>query len=257
MFGVPVWKKDYHNTAHVAEAAARIKAALKPGDMVNTDAALKTWWDLPTSFAWKLIPWDQRKVFGGNSVFKDIHSTMYLDPEHTFSMQYPEGGVYLKVEDYCLDPIAVYRYRRHEFDDGDIRIMRKFADKIIGKKYALSELIHILFETILNFDFEGKKRPRFRKRRWVCSTATRVVFEKWRKFWNRLNPGKPKMHRLFDTLNPNLDPPYTRVRDLFLHGSYPNGVDIEMTSPAHYANSAFYGHEFELVTMFDNGEDVG
>ncbi|NPV02916.1 MAG: hypothetical protein HPY53_16200 [Brevinematales bacterium] len=255
MFGVPVWKKDYSDTAHVQAAAARIRAALRPGDFVNFDAAMKSWWDIAESFAWKLIPWDQKKVFGGNSCFKDIHSVIYFDPDRTFSMEYPKGGVYNKLEDYCLDPIAIYRYQRREFDAQDIAIMIKHADKLIGVKYDLGLLVKILFETIL--DTGRHQRIRIRKRSFVCSTAVRVIFENWRKVWNRTHPGQPRMHRLFDTFNGHLDAPYSRVRDLFYNGLYPNGVEYEMTSPAHFANSAFYGHEFRLVAQFDNGEDVG
>jgi hypothetical protein len=253
MFGIPVWKKDYEDKKHVQDAIDRILRVIKPGDFVNYDACLSKWCDLPMSFAWKLIQWDQKLVFGGNSDFKDIHTTVYFDPDHTFSME-PPKGVYNTLEHYCLEPITIYRYTKREFSPADIQGLRAEADKLIGQPYDIPQLVNILFNTILGFpDYDKIK---IFKEGYVCSIAARVIFEHWRKDWNAAHPDKPPIVRLFNSLNPYLNPPGALVQR-YHKGAVVDGVEYEMTSPAHFANSAFYTHEFRIVGEFENGEDVG
>jgi hypothetical protein len=249
MFGIPVWKKDYSNKKRVRGVCAKLSRYLQPGDFVNFEACLDNWWNVRLSFAWKLMWFDQKLVFGGNSRYKDEHTAVYLDEDHTFSMEPPKGR-YKSLSEYCLEPITIYRYAEHKFGTQDIAVMRKIADGLVGIRYDIPQLANALFNTILGFP--NYMQVQFFRKGLVCSVAARVIFEKWRKNWNAKHPAQ-KIARLFDKLNPDLNPPGA-LADRFHNGKLKEGVEYEMTSPAHFANSAFYAREFVAVATFNNGE---
>lgn len=253
MFGIPVWKKDYTDKKRVAEVSKKILGYLQPGDVINFESCVDSWWDIAMSFALRLIVWDQKKVFGGNSRYKDHHTELFIDRDHIYSME-PPKGLYQNIEHICLDPIIIYRFTKHKFTKSDIKSMKEIADRLVGEPYDVPQLINILFNTILGFP--NSDEIKLFKDGYVCSVAIRTIFEKWRKKWNETHKddkGYKKIERLFNSLNPYLDPPGALVQRHH-KGIVKDGVEIEMTSPAHFANSAFYSHEFELVARFDNGE---
>jgi hypothetical protein len=253
MFGVPVWKKDYTDKKRVAAVSEKILSYLQPGDIINFENCVDSWWDIAMSFALKLIVWDQKKVFGGNSRYKDHHTELFIDRDHIYSME-PPKGLYQNIEHICLDPITIYRFTKHKFNNRDIAEMKKISDQLVGVDYDIPQLLNILFNTLLGFPNSDKIK--FFKKGFVCSVAIRTIYEKWRKQWNKKhedNKDFVKIERLFNTLNLHLNPPGALVQR-HRKGIVKDGVEIEMTSPAHFANSAFYGHAFEMVARFDNGE---
>ena len=234
-----------------AEALASVTKYLQPGDVINISGRSR-WWKVWYHVADAGIRGNQKRIFGVQSNWHDTHSMIYLDPEHTLSVQ-PPRGTWRTPADYCLDRISIWRFTKHNgrFSKEEIDVMRKYADAhLIDKRYDVGQLLDILVNRILGYNGVIKFRIfDWGKNLKVCSVGVRTLFEKLRKVLNQ--NGRPSYSKLFRKLNP-LAPwpggvfPQSRVPDQY-------GVDVEATAPAHFANSRYFDNEFELIAVFDKG----
>jgi len=235
-------------------AMANVTKYLQPGDVINPSQDAP-WWQLWWRVPYHAIRRNQERIFGRQSNWDDTHCMLYLDPEHTLSVQPPRGR-WLTPADYCQERIAIWRFTKYPmpFTPGEVTVMRDYAEMhLIGKLYDVGQLLDILINTILGypnvirypiFDF-GKQLK-------VCSVGVRVLFERLRQVLE--DTGRPAYDALFRKLNPLAPWP----GGVFPQSRIPNqyGVDVEATAPAHFANSHYFDNEFELVAMFDGGWPV-
>ncbi|RME19935.1 MAG: hypothetical protein D6806_17385 [Deltaproteobacteria bacterium] len=233
------------------KALADVAGFLQPGDVVNSSGRVHCdtfYYALP----YHLIRQNQRRIFGNQSIWHDTHCMLYLDPEHTLSVE-PFKAKWLKPEDYCLDRISIWRFTKYPvpFTADQVAVMRKYADEhIIGTIYDVGQLMDIMINTILGYHHTIHFRIfDFSKRFKVCSVGVRVLYEKLRKHLEETD--QPAFERLFQKINPLAPWPGGVFPQSKIPGKY--GVDVEATSPAHFANSHYFDSEFELVAMFDSG----
>ena len=227
---------------------------LQPGDVIN-ESGQAPWWQLWWRIPFGAIRRNQKRIFGRQSIWHDTHCMLYLDPDHTLSVQ-PMRAKWLTPADYCLHRISIWRFTKYPmpFTTNEIKVMRDYADEhLIDTIYDVGQLLDILINTILGypnvihyriFDF-GKKLK-------VCSVGVRTLFEQLRKVLDQNR--RPSFDRLFRKLNPMAPWP----GGVFPQSRIPNqyGVDVEATAPGHFANSHYFDNEFELIAVFDQGWPV-
>jgi hypothetical protein len=259
MFGITVVKRPYEDTKMVKSAMESIIPYLKPGDVINIGASVDKWSDIAHSFAFRLIINHQRYIFGYMSPHKDIHTALYLDKDNLCSVE-PPRACFRHLRDWCLEELTILRYTKFEFRDEDIIAMRDIYKEIWGTKYAISQLLNIMINRIMGYPNQDKIN--FFKKGIVCSVGVRTVLEKWRKIYNKNRPPEtPKLPKLFRTISNRI----STIEGNHIHSEYfaeertdggepRSGVDIEMTSPAHFANSSFFDNEFKLIARFNNGK---
>lgn len=233
------------------EALAEVKSFLQAGDTVNTSGRAH-WWEFWYRLSYRGIRSNQKRIFGPQSIWHDTHCMLYLDADRTLSVEPPKGR-WLKVEDYCLDRLSIWRFQKHPvpFQPAEIRVMADHAEKhLIGKVYDVGQLMDILINTILGYPNVLRYRcVDFGKKLKVCSVGVRVLYEALRKHLE--NSGQPAFPRLFQKINPLAPWPGGIFPQSRIPGKY--GVDIEATAPAHFANSHYFDSEFRLVAIFDSG----
>lgn len=236
-----------------ADALSKVTQYLLPGDVINLSGRSHLWepWFMVANAG---IRGNQKRIFGLQSNWHDTHCMLYLDPEHTLSVQ-PPRGVWRTPAEYCDERVSIWRFTKHRpFAPEEIAVMRDYAQEhLIGKFYDVGQLLDILINTILGypnvlkyrvFDFGGNLK--------VCSVGVRVLYERLRQVLEE--NGADAYPRLFRKLNP-LAPwpggvfPQSRIPDKY-------GVDVESTAPAHFANSHYFDNEFKLVALFDDGWPV-
>ncbi len=258
MLGIPVVPRDYLDVKKCDKAVENILKVLKPGDVINTEAQLQSWWDVELSIGWKGIWVDQKYAFGEQARWKDEHTTLFLEPLTVLSVE-PPRATYLRIRNFCLDKITIYRYTKWpKFDAKDIEMMAEFYKPIWHTKYDYGQLIDILINTLFYDDPDTQKVKIFdhAKTEKVCSVGVRVVYERWIKWKNESLPAGKKLEKLFRRLNPKFEN-VGHVKDKYFSAKRERpGVDIEMTTPAHFANSDFFSNEFERVALFEQGERV-
>ncbi len=91
-------------------ALAEVSSFLQAGDTVNVSGRVpwyKFWYAVP----YRGIRCNQRRIFGSQSIWHDTHCMLYLDPAHTLSVEPPKGR-WLKVEDYFLDRLSIWRFTK-------------------------------------------------------------------------------------------------------------------------------------------------
>jgi len=232
------------------DALADVTSFLRPGDVINIsghDPWWQLWWQVPNA----AIRGNQRRIFGAQSIWHDTHCILYLDPQHTLSVQ-PWRARWLTAPDYCRKRISIWRFTKHAvFPKEEIDLMMAYAQEhLIGQVYDIGQLLDILVNTILGYPNVIHYRifdwGRSRK---VCSVGVRVLFERLRQVLE--DNGRPSFKPLFRKLNPTAPWPggvfpQSRIPDQY-------GVDVESTAPAHFANSHYFDGEFELVAVFDQG----
>jgi hypothetical protein len=237
-----------------ADALANVQEFLKPGDVVNISGR-DHWWEPWYVVANAGIRGNQKRIFGLQSNWHDTHSMLYLDPEHTLSVQPPRAKWRTPV-DYCRERLSIWRFTKHgsKFADSDIQVMRDHAEAhLIGITYDVGQLLDILVNRILGYPNVLKYRIfDWGKNLKVCSVGVRVLFEKLRQVLD--DKGQPSFKKLFRKLNPLASWPggvfpQSRIPDQY-------GVDVEATAPAHFANSRYFDNEFELIALFDDGWPV-
>jgi hypothetical protein len=109
--------------------------------------------------------------------------------------------------------------------------MFKAANKLIGKIYDIGQLLDIAINHILGYTVRRKyKIFDFGKRCKICSVGVRSIYEFLLQYIQK-NENK-------------------NLQKLFTCGN--KSVDVEITTPAHFANSVRYENEFVLVAKNNN-----
>jgi hypothetical protein len=234
-----------------------------PGDVVSIDGAFS--WGMAVPY-WAIRS-HQRAIFRSplrpEANWRETHSTLYLGPEHLFSVE-PPVAMYFNAEGYISKRLRegskVSVWRRGNFSapllgggwPEYLGWMREGADRIFGTKYDYVQLVGIAVMGLLGYG-TMRKPPNFLDlgtKRKVCSVAVRAVFEyarhKAEQVWGVANAPK----RLF-TLptvpageNKNMMvSPYWTDEEKILYGR----PSVECTTPAHLTNSQYYNGEFTRV----------
>lgn len=253
MFGIPVEKRDYDNLTKLEQAIENIRPYLLPGDLLNFGPRLNSWWDIKHSIAYRGIINNQRRIFTEKANYTDIHTALYFSECDIFSVEPPKATLH-HLRHFCLEPLSIYRYNKCQLDNSDIQVMWGVVHTIYGTKYDYGQLLDIMINTLLQYsDIRRLSIFDLGKSRKVCSVGVRVVYEYWRKWVEQNHSNTPKyrdVKKLFSSLNPNIPFPNPEYAQGFTQ------VDVEMTSPAHFANSQYYGDEFRLIARFNNGEII-
>jgi len=206
-------------------------SVLRPIDVINTEGNTD-WYEFWLRFVYGKIHWAQKRRFGKGSDWRHTHTMMCIDPgtcpvfSGTVSTTVPKGK--WESVDSIVDArpkrISIYRCQYGPFTEANIDYVRDLAlANVIGKKYDMGQLmciaLNLLYGTddyhIKWFDFSPKQR--------VCSATVRFLFEMLRKHG-----------------------PENELKRLF---TYSNGrkTNIEMTMPAHFANSALVDGSFKKI----------
>lgn len=220
-----------------------ILKVIKPGDVINQRGRPK-FYEIHLWIAYFGIWWHQRRLFGRKSNWKDTHSMLFFNDQNTFSVELPEATM-KPLKKYYKSEMSIYRFKKFELTPVDISLMKKTADEMVGENYDIGQLLDIAINSILGyaqirklkiFDFGRKKK--------VCSVGVRVLLEKL----NKIKNPDSKIKLLFAILNgKKWNKKYIKKF---------KGTDVEMTSPAHFANSDFFQDEFELIAKFKNGKRI-
>ncbi len=192
---------------------------LKPGDVILIEGSAK-WYRLITKFIHFMIRWYQRRLFGRKSKYKDTHAMLYLAPCFVFSMDFP-AGKWEKIQYVLEQKFTIYRSRYVNY--GKFRSeLYEIAKLIINRPYDVGDLLDFLISGILSYRRTRKIRFfEFSRRYMTCSVAVRTIFERLRK------------HQKYD--------------GNFIIPKLFRGVDVEMTTPAHFANSGWFSFEFTKI----------
>ena len=119
---------------------------------------------------------------------------------------------------------------------------------MVGEDYDIGQLLDIAVNQMMGYEHQRRLRFfDFGRKKKVCSVGVRVAFE----YLYQLKIKTKDSRRgkwLFYELNPEKWSPKA-VREY-------RGTDVEVTSPAHFANSDYFCREFELVARFQEGKLV-
>jgi hypothetical protein len=239
---------DYKDTKKVRQAYEEILKVIKPGDVVNQlgDAS---WYEVWSHAAHWAIRQYQKSLFGKNANWHDTHTMLFFDEWDTFSVELPRARV-KPLQEYCLSDMSIYRLTLIELAPNHIDCMMDAADRMIGTRYDVGQLLDIAIREILEFD---QDRPisifDFGRERKVCSVGVRVCFEYvYRKIVKPSIPDAPEGKWLFHSLNPDKWPPSEIAKY--------KGTNVEATAPAHFANTDYFQNEYELVARFKDGNRI-
>ena len=219
-----------------------IKEILKPGDVILEAPEKTKWWQIHLKIIYAGIFWFQKRIFGKNSNWKFTHSTLYFDDEHIFSITFPKTK-WLTIENYKNVEFSIFRPTLKDpvtnnnlnLTKKRILIMKDAADRMIGTDYDIGQLFDIAIKSLLNFEKIRKLSIfDFGKKKKVCSVGVRVCFEK---MYQKEKSNSTKL--LFSKLN--------KKKYLYDKVSNFKGIDVEATSPAHFANTDHYNNEFKLI----------
>ncbi len=237
----------YKNKQKVDAACAAIMQVAKPGDVINQRNFEHHWWEIWLPLVVTAIRWYQRDLFGKQSNWKDTHTMLFFDQDHTFSVELPKA-TFKPLSHYCLSDLSIYRLKLIELNQEHITEMREVAEDLKGEDYDIGQLLDIAINSIMGYKFRMKyKWFDFGKKKKVCSVGVRVPFEKL--YQNKIRTKSPEQQKwLFYQLNPDKWP-QKKVQEY-------TGTDIEMTTPAHFANSDYFLYEFELVAKFKDGRQT-
>lgn len=221
----------------VSAAIAAMEKILIPSDIINLDGYdpwYKPWAFIPHG----AIRLHQKKLFGKTSNYRDTHTVLYFEPEKIFSVTTPRTR-WETIEHNAKGRFTIYRYQPYQFDDTDIAVMLEAANKMIGTKYDYGQLLDIALNHILGYEHIRKAKIfDLGKRRLVCSVGARALYEQVR-YRARWSLGYDKIDRLFNELNPDYWPKHEVEKF--------QRSDVELTSPAHFANSHYFKGEFKPV----------
>lgn len=239
-------KKKYQDKALVESAYNAILDFIRPGDVVNQSGDYE-WWQFWYAIGYWFIRKFQKKLFGKESNWKDTHTMLFLDEEHTFSVETPKA-IIKPLKDYCLSDLSIYRLREIELTSEHIAKLWEAAEHIKGSDYDYGQLLDILINGIMGYDHQRRLSIfDFGRRKKVCSVGVRAAFEHLYK--TMINPdGDPPHKWLFGKLNP--EKWSEEKQENF------KGTDVEATSPAHFANSDYFQKEFEFIARFSGGSQI-
>lgn len=222
----------------------QLKSLLKPGDVITNAGGISIWYKPWTLVLNKSIQGFQKKLFGKESNYMPTHAMLYFAPDKVFSMTTPHCK-WETLEDRAKTGFIVYRYRPQTYSDQHLEIMRQAADEMIGMPYDYGDLLDFMINGLLGYTSVRKIRWfEFSRQKMICSTAVRTIQEKLRKTLEA--EGDFSFPRLFNQLNPAKWP--TEEVAKFVR------TDVEMTTPAHYANSAWFENEFERICSWPDFE---
>jgi hypothetical protein len=220
---------------------------LQPGDVINQIGHPK-WYQFWLHITYAAIRWHQKRLFERANGFwqppiryQDTHTMMYFDEERTFSVELPKA-TFVPLEEWCQSDFSVYRLNYHDLSTADIEVMEYQAHKMFGEAYDIGQLLDIAINGILGYDHLRKLSLfDYGAKNKVCSVGVRVLFEKLNQE-RKISSGKWLFHSLKTHVwSPKQRKEYT-------------GTDVEATTPAHFANSYYFGDEFGLVARFKNGK---
>jgi len=220
-----------------------IKSILRPGDIINQVGHPK-WYEFWLSITYGFIKWHQRRLFGKHSNYRDTHTMIYFDPIQTFSVEMPKA-ILKPLSDYYKSDFTIYRIKNPAITSEMTWYMKEHAKKMVDRDYDVGQLLDIAVNGILGyanrrkakiFDMGDKNK--------VCSVGVRVLLERLNQKHKFQTNGK----WLFHSLNPNR----WSTKKI---ANY-RGVDVEMTTPAHFANTDQFENELKLVARFNNGVRV-
>jgi len=197
----------------------KIIMGLKPGDVILIEGSAK-WYRLITKFIHFMIRWYQRRLFGRKSHYKDTHAMLYLTPYFIFSMDFPVGK--WETIQYVLNQkFTVYRGRYVNYEKFRSELY-EIAKGIVYRPYDVGDLLDFLISGILGYTRIRKIRFfEFSRRYMTCSVAVRSIFERLRKD--------------------------EELKNNFMIPKLFSDIDVEMTTPAHFANSCKYACEFRKI----------
>jgi len=227
------------------DACREILKYIKPGDVVNQTNKAK-WWEIFLAIGiWGIVRY-QRHLFGKKSRYHDDHNMLFLSKDQTLSVE-PPKAVLKPLKKYCLTDISIYRLTKHTIDDEDIKIMQEAAKPLLGTQYDIGQLVDILINGLLGFEHQVKFRFfDFGKKKKVCSVGIRAVFEYL--YQKRIKSTADNRIWLFKKINPDYWSEH--IVNNF------KGVDVEATTPAHFANSEYFDNEFTLIAKFNKGKRI-
>jgi len=238
--------QNYKNRELVNSACAAILGVIEPGDVVNQVGERK-WWQFWIAIVYAAIRRHQKKLFGRKSNWRDTHTMMYLDEDNTFSVELPQATT-KPLRGYSLSRFSIYRLRLTELTPEFIEILKSSATEMEGEDYDIGQILDIAINGILGYEPDQPLRifDLGRKKK-VCSVGVRAAFEHL--YMSRIKttdsrPGK----WLFYEMNPE--------KWLENAAQEYEGTHVEITSPAHFANSDYFCHEFELIARFEGGKQV-
>jgi len=222
----------------------KLKSLLKPGDVVNDIGGHFIWTKPWTWVLEKAIQHYQRKLFGDDADYLPTHCMLYFAPDKVFSMTTP-CGKWETLEERREKAFAVYRYTRQPYSDRHLEIMYQTTMELIGMSYDYGDLLDFMINGLLGYTHVRKINWfELSRKKMVCSTSVRAIQEKLRQTLEA--EGDFSFPRLFDQLNNSKWS--SQVIDEF------ERTDVEMTTPGHYANSAWFSGEFEKVCAWPEPE---
>ena len=192
---------------------------LKPGDVILIEGSAK-WYQIGTKFIHFMIRWYQKRLFGKKSHYKYTHVMLYFSPYFIFSMDFP-AGKWEKIQYVLNQKFTVYRGRYVRYEKFRSELY-EIAMRIVHRPYDVGDLLDFLISGILGYTRIRKIRFfEFSRRYMTCSVAVRSIFERLRKD--------------------------EELKENFIIPKLFSDIDVEMTTPAHFANSCKYACEFRKI----------
>lgn len=240
-----ILKGNYKDREVVRAAVKSILKFIQPGDVVN-QVGHTAWWRIWLKVGFWYIRFHQRRLFGRKADWHDIHTMMFFDRDNTFSVEPPHATM-KPIEQYCLSDLSIFRLRLKPLTLDEITYMRDSARDILGTDYDFGQLIDIAIHGIMGFpDVRSVSLFDFGRTKKVCAVGVRTVYEHL--YREKLRPEGVKGKWLFEKLNP--EKWSQRKLEKF------EGTDIELTTPAHFANPEYFQEDFELIARFRNGVQI-
>lgn len=237
---------NYRDRKLVNSAYESILKVIRPGDVV-AQVGTHRWWQLSALITHLAIQYYQRRLLGSDSNWHDTHVMLYLDENNTFSIEMPRATL-KPLREYCLSNLSIYRLRLPELTPDFIETMKNTTNEMVGEYYDVGQALDIAINGILGYTHQRRlKIFDLGRERKVCSVGVRVAFEYLYKSCIKIENSKSGKW-LFQELNPGKFP--EKITRNF------TGTDVEVTAPAHFANSDYFFHEFDLIAKFDGGKQV-
>lgn len=225
------------------EAVQKVKNVARDGDVILIDEKYPLSKPL-MKIGCGIIRQCQRRLFGEKSSWRDTHLIVYFS-DGAFSAELPRA-TFRPFERFVLEPIAVYRYSKKEIDERDVSQMREAAEKMIGMKYSVGQLVNIMISQGMRsafsnqVDFFG-----YTDRKLVCTIGAGRLYQKV--------TGGNNLPDLFSRLNESA------WKEEFVERfeRYGRGWDLKTIYPACFANSgSHFDGEFEKIAEFCDGKRI-
>ncbi len=214
--------------ASIQSACDPLLQILKSGDVVNQVSMGHYWWKFWLTLAELAIRQHQKSLFGKNSDWRDTHTMLFFNADETFSVELPKA-TFKPLKEYCLTELSIFRLKLIELSPDYLTTMKQIAEKMKGYDYDIGQLLDIAINEILGYRYQRKvKIFDFGRKKKVCSVGVRVIFEKLFQESIR-DQNNDSKHWLFRELNPEKWSA-KEIRKYI-------GTHIEVTTPAHFANT--------------------